>query len=1217
MGYQKKSYKKFVATAATATLVASAIVPVASASFSDVEETHEFATYINTAVEAGYIKGYADGTFGINDNLKRSQVVIIIGRYLEKLGYTSVATTSPWSDVKDAEVIKYGNIVKDAGVFTGYADGTLNGGGFITRENMAIVLDRLAKTVKGTSFADVAKEIDDVKINDLETANADYRDAIQALRDLGISTADNFNPKGNLKRGQFAKFIMNAVEKIDEIAQEAPAFAVESVKALNETAIEVTFGKDVTVTNEELKDVTITLKAGETTLTATYTASSLSDGKAVFNLAEGEKLVDATVYTLASEKLGFAVETLTAKTANAYAATFATDTTAITASLEEELKNNNTERVFKVTAKDQYGEAFTLGSADLSVEGSTINGMPLSSSEITIENDGTVKITRTLVEGDKLAVVVTNKDGNKVLGTSTIEFTVGKAAIAVPTKVAGVKATVNGAVPTTVVAGDVVTLTPDVRDQNNTVIPADVRYVVTAGKELLDTTGDLTSTTTSVDKAASGAVTFTAVKPGTVTIDVYNVKNGAKYTYTVEVGAKKLESITSPASVNGYNNEVLKTTKLTANEGAAFTADMIKFHITDANGNATSDVTVVAKVAEEASTSPSLEKGDIYLEVKTTKAGNYNVTPYVGESFTSAEVVKGQTMTITTELNPIATTIDTITVGDVKVGTPVTKEIVVRNKHNEDITKSVVDAGKVKFEVFKDGAKVNEADYFETLEVKQNATTKKYEVKYTAKEAGEVTVRVFVEGSVAAQSIAVKAEKTELASINLGQDIYDGVVSGDGAFYQIITAKDNKGDVILPANATNWTVTAKAGQAELSAAGGSVVYVKKNENGQWTEATATDAEAVALKVDTKTATDIHALTADKTVTYTVSTTVGNETVTDSINVKVKAQRKAHKVSVTPSSLNLGLGGTTTVKVNVVDQYGKAFAAQPTVTDNQAFNFGAVTESKKGNEVIVGQYEFTATAKDTGAQTIEVGLDGTAIKATVNVNVAPASELVQSIVISGEGVKEGKATVQLKHNTSNAIDLNVIGKDLNNAEVSVNQSEVIWTSSDESVATIAQDGKVTTKEITDGKDKEVTFTADLFGKKYEVKFTVSAKASQLATGTLAIANPSTVDGDKDVEGVQIVLGANNADANVGPIVTDGEIVITFTGVDQYGDVFAPAVISNSLNASIATAVATGDTVKITAVKAGETTVRVTVGAEEILIPVKVTQEAVDAAKGTTY
>ena len=58
MAYQKKSYKKFIATAASATLVASAIVPVASAaSFSDVEENNVFATYIDEAVKAGYIKG--------------------------------------------------------------------------------------------------------------------------------------------------------------------------------------------------------------------------------------------------------------------------------------------------------------------------------------------------------------------------------------------------------------------------------------------------------------------------------------------------------------------------------------------------------------------------------------------------------------------------------------------------------------------------------------------------------------------------------------------------------------------------------------------------------------------------------------------------------------------------------------------------------------------------------------------------------------------------------------------------------------------------------------------------------------------------------------------------------------------------------------------------------------------------------------------------------
>ena len=297
MGYQQKSYKKFIATAATATLVASAIVPVASASFSDVADTHEFAGYINKAVEAELIKGYADGTFGINDNLKRSQVVLIIGRYLEKLGYTSKETTSPWLDVKDEEVIKYGNIVKEAGVFTGYADGTLKGGSFITRENMAVVLDRLAEKVTDTSFSKVAEGIEDKKIADLATANADYQASIQALRDLGISTVENFNPKGNVKRGQFAKFIVTAVEKINEIAPEvpeAPELVVESVNAIN--AITVVEGTDVHAALPKTVEATVVDSKDKVTLDIKWTAPEGFEGK------DGEYTFTGTVSS-ADEKV--------------------------------------------------------------------------------------------------------------------------------------------------------------------------------------------------------------------------------------------------------------------------------------------------------------------------------------------------------------------------------------------------------------------------------------------------------------------------------------------------------------------------------------------------------------------------------------------------------------------------------------------------------------------------------------------------------------------------------------------------------------------------------------------------------------------------------------------------------------------------------------------------------------------------------------------------
>ena len=290
MGHQQKSYKKFVATAATATLVGSAIVPVASASFKDVAENNEFATYINKAVEAGYVKGYADGTFGIKDNLKRSQVVIIIGRYLESLGYTSEATTSPWLDATSEELIKYGNIVKEAGVFTGYANGTLNGSGFITRENMAVVLDRLAKTVTGTSLSDVATDIEDIKVADLATASVSYQASIQALRDLGISTANNFNPKGSVKRGQFAKFIVTTVEKIDEI-KVAPAVKFEDIKEEIEV-VDATLPEVANIKADNAATAKTAVEAAKTSIVAIEVKMAEAKFTAE-EVAELEKAIDA------------------------------------------------------------------------------------------------------------------------------------------------------------------------------------------------------------------------------------------------------------------------------------------------------------------------------------------------------------------------------------------------------------------------------------------------------------------------------------------------------------------------------------------------------------------------------------------------------------------------------------------------------------------------------------------------------------------------------------------------------------------------------------------------------------------------------------------------------------------------------------------------------------------------------------------------------------
>ena len=121
----QKKYQKLMTTAATATLVATVIVPaVSAASFSDtIGNTHE--TAINALSSQGIINGYPDGTFKPNRTLTRSDVVKLLGKYLVTQGYSVPAdykTNMRFNDLtprSQDELLKYAALVKDANVFNG------------------------------------------------------------------------------------------------------------------------------------------------------------------------------------------------------------------------------------------------------------------------------------------------------------------------------------------------------------------------------------------------------------------------------------------------------------------------------------------------------------------------------------------------------------------------------------------------------------------------------------------------------------------------------------------------------------------------------------------------------------------------------------------------------------------------------------------------------------------------------------------------------------------------------------------------------------------------------------------------------------------------------------------------------------------------------------------------------------------------------------------
>lgn len=266
MANQPKKYKKFVATAATATLVASAIVPVASAAgFTDVaNNSHEEA--INALADAGIINGYADGTFKPNQTINRGQVVKLLGRWLETEGFEVPAdwdTKQRFNDLPltaEKELVKYAALAKDAGVFAG-SNGNLNFTQTMQRQQMAVVLVRaineiyeldLVKEYKAAGFKS--------QISDLDAAfSAEQREAITALEYAELTNAANlpgkaFNPANSITRGQFASFLYRTIN----LEVSTPASA--TVKAINNTTVEVTFDEEVEnvqALNFEIKDLEV------------------------------------------------------------------------------------------------------------------------------------------------------------------------------------------------------------------------------------------------------------------------------------------------------------------------------------------------------------------------------------------------------------------------------------------------------------------------------------------------------------------------------------------------------------------------------------------------------------------------------------------------------------------------------------------------------------------------------------------------------------------------------------------------------------------------------------------------------------------------------------------------------------------------------------------------------------------------------------------------
>lgn len=234
-----KGNRKFIATAATAALVASAIAPAASAAakdFTDVPDRYKDA--VDFLVEKG-ANGVSATSFGTNQSIKRVDAAVFVANVLGL--DTDNAPASGFTDVPDRAAGAV-NALKAAGITSGKTAASFGSSSEITRGELAIWLQRGFK-LKGSA---------DSAFTDISDRYAKAVEALVANEITNGVSATKYGVGQQAKRGDFAIFLhkADAVKPAFELslmhtndqhgnAQNAPklATAVKEFRAANPEAL--------------------------------------------------------------------------------------------------------------------------------------------------------------------------------------------------------------------------------------------------------------------------------------------------------------------------------------------------------------------------------------------------------------------------------------------------------------------------------------------------------------------------------------------------------------------------------------------------------------------------------------------------------------------------------------------------------------------------------------------------------------------------------------------------------------------------------------------------------------------------------------------------------------------------------------------------------------------------------------------------------------------
>ena len=174
-------------------------MPTIAATFSDLPENAAAGSIMNM-VARGILKGMDNGKFEGELPITRAMVATVLKRLSKD---QSVNTVQNFKDVKAtdwfADAVKW---AQSQGLIKGYEDGTFKANNLVTRQELAIIIERFLK-VHGITM----DEVKELSYKDLDTLPTWSKDAIIAMAKIGLvegQTEEMYNPTSEFTREELA-----------------------------------------------------------------------------------------------------------------------------------------------------------------------------------------------------------------------------------------------------------------------------------------------------------------------------------------------------------------------------------------------------------------------------------------------------------------------------------------------------------------------------------------------------------------------------------------------------------------------------------------------------------------------------------------------------------------------------------------------------------------------------------------------------------------------------------------------------------------------------------------------------------------------------------------------------------------------------------------------------------------------------------------------------